>query len=135
MIDFRRAAIYLPVYVAVMMILDVFFNSPAMGRPGELPLWLLFAFIAMAIAVFVIVGRYLFQRNRKAIPASTERAMLAILAGAVVSGMANNVLAGVVTLLLHTRSLWVMIPIYILTYLVFFAVAQWVLSRGARVRE
>ena len=105
-IDFRRAALFLPVYVVLMLILDALFNSPAMGLTGALPIWLLVAFIAMAVAVFLIVGRYLFERNRKAVPANTERAMFAVLAGVVVSGIANDVLAGAASLVLHTRSIY-----------------------------
>lgn len=135
MIDYRKAAAYLPFYVVAMVIVDRVSSSAVMGRPDELPIWLLVVFTAMAITVFALVSRYLSARKRGAVSGSTERAILAILAGVVVSGTANDVLAGVVSLLLPDRSVWVMVPIYILTYLICLAVVQWVLSRGARAEK
>ncbi len=135
MIDSRRAALFMPLYVALMLALDGFFSSAAMGAPGELPIWLLVAFIAMAIAVFVIVGRYLFSERRHPITASRKRGYLAILAGVVVSGITNDFLAALASLTLHTRSIWVMVPIYTLTYLVLLTVTLWVLNRGNHATE
>lgn len=52
-----------------------------------------------------------------------------------VSGIATDELAELFSLIPHTRSIWLTVPISILTYLVEFAVVQWVLARGARAER
>jgi hypothetical protein len=130
-INLRRAALLLPVYVGLMIGADVFFNSAGLNTTGELPLWLYVAFTVMALAVFVIVTWYLTQKVRDKIPVQRERAYAGFLIALMISGFIDDGLKGLVSLLFHFRSIWIMVPVYILSYVVLLTVLALIVKKSA----
>jgi predicted permease len=130
-IDMRRAVLLLPIYVALMVGVDALFNSAGLNTRNDLPLWLVIAFTIMALAVFVIVAWFLVQKVRGKVPVKRERAYAGFLIALVISGFVDDGLKGLTSLLFHSRSIWISIPVYILSYVVLLAVGVYVLRKVA----
>jgi predicted permease len=113
-----------------MIAADVFFNSAGLNTTGELPLWLYVAFTIMALVVFVIVAWFLTQKVRDKIPVKRERAYAGFLIALIVSGLIDDGLKGLISLLFHARSIRIMIPLYILSYVVLLAVLAFILKKS-----
>lgn len=125
----RLAALLLPVYVALMVGADTFFNSAGLNTSTDLPLWLIVAFTVMALAVFLIVAWFVTQKARGKVPVKRERFYMGILIALIVSSFIDDGLKGLASLLFHTRSIWIMIPMYILSYVALLAVLAVVLNK------
>lgn len=130
-INMRRVVLLLPVYVALMIGVDSLFNSAGLTTKNNLPWWLIIAFTVMAIAVFLIVGGFLVQKARGKVPANRERAYIGFLVALVISGFVDDGLKGLTWLLFGSRSIWLSIPLYILSYVVLLAVLVFILNRVA----
>ncbi|EID17853.1 hypothetical protein [Mycobacterium xenopi] len=117
-INMRRAAILLPVYVVLMAAADSIFNSASFQTKNNLPWWLIIGFIVVALAVFVIVAWFLTQRARGIVPVQRERVYIGFLIALVISGFVDDGLRGLTSLVLHSRSIWISIPLYIISYVV-----------------
>lgn len=130
-INMRRAALLLPVYVALMLCTDAFFNKTGLNTKNNLPLWLIVAFTAMALAVFLVVAWFITQKARGKISAKRERVYAGILLAFIVSGFIDDGLKGLAAILFDAKSIWVMIPIYILSYVALLAVLVFTLNKVA----
>ena len=118
MIDMRRAVLLLPVYVALMVGVDVLFKSAGLDEKGALPSWLVIGFTVMALAVFVIVARFLVKKARGRVPVSRERTYLGFLVALMLSGFVGDGLKSVAALAFHGISIWISIPLSILSYVI-----------------
>lgn len=63
----------------------------------------------------------LVQKARGNVPVQRDRAYTGFFLALFVSGLVDDGLKGVAALLFHSRSVWISIPIYILSYVVLLA--------------
>lgn len=127
----RLATLLLPVYVALMIGADTFFNSAGLNTNIDLPLWLIIAFTGMALTVFLIVAWFVTQKARGKVPFKRERFYMGILIALIVSGFIDDGLKGLASLLFHAKSIWIMIPMYILSYVALLGVLAFILNKIA----
>jgi hypothetical protein len=120
-INMRRAVLLLPVYVVLMAAADSIFNSAGLKTKNDLPLWLIIGFTVVALAVFLIVTWFLAQKSRGKVPVQRERAATGFIIALVVSGFVDDGLRGLASLVFHSRSIWISIPVYVLSYVVLLA--------------
>ncbi|PBJ66905.1 hypothetical protein BB737_05140 [Mycobacterium avium subsp. hominissuis] len=121
----------LPVYVAWMIGVEAFFDSSGLNTHADLPAWLLVAFTLTALAACVIVAWFITQKARGKISVTRERAYVGLLITVVVSGFIDDALKGLASLVFHAKSIWVLIPLYILSWVVLLAVGAVTMSRMA----
>ncbi|BCQ09612.1 hypothetical protein JMUB5695_03062 [Mycobacterium heckeshornense] len=117
-INMRRAAILLPVYVVLMAAVDTVFNSAGFRAKNDLPWWLVIGFTVVALAIFLIVAWFLAQKARHKVPVQRERVYIGFLIALIISGFVDDGLRGLTSLLFHSRSIWISIPVYIISYVV-----------------
>jgi hypothetical protein len=130
-INMRRAALLLPVYVALMTVVDLIRNSASFTVKNNLPWWLIIGFTIVALAVFVIVAWFLTQKAQGRVPVQRERVYIGFFVALVISGFVDDVLKGVASLLFHTRSIWISIPLYIISYVVLLTLLVVIVDRFA----
>lgn len=128
MINMRRAVLLLPVYVVLMALVDSIFNSAGFSVRNDLPWWLIIGFTFAALSVFLIVAWFLLQKFRGNVPVQRERAYTGLLIALIVSGFVDDGLRGLASLLFHSRTIWVSIPLYILSYVALLTVLVLILS-------
>jgi preprotein translocase subunit SecY len=132
MINMRRAVLLLPVYVILMAGVDSLFNTASFNTKNHLPWWLVIGFTVAALAVFLIVAWFLVQQARGKVPVQRECAATGFVVALVISGFVDDGLKALASLLFHARSIWIDIPLYILSYVVLLAVFVFVLNRVAQ---
>lgn len=132
MLDMRRAILLLPVYVVLMIGADSLFHHTKLNTRNDLPWWLIVAFTIMSLAVFLVVAWFLVQKARGKVPVKRERVYAGFLIALIVSGFVNDALKGLAALLFHSRTIWISIPLYILSYVVLLALLVFILNRTAR---
>jgi H+/Cl- antiporter ClcA len=130
-INMRRAVLLLPVYVVLMAGLDSIFNSARFKTNNDLPWWLVIGFTLAALAVFLIVAWFLTQKARGKIPVQRERAFAGFFGALIISGFVDDGLRGLASLLFHSRSIWISIPLYILSYVVLLAALVLIVNKVA----
>lgn len=130
-INMRRAVLLLPVYVVLMAAADSIFNSASFKTKNDLPWWLVIGFTIVALAVFLIVTWFLVQKSRGKIPVQRERAATGFIIALIVSGFVDDGLRGLASLLFHSRSIWISIPVYVLSYAVLLALIILIVNRLA----
>ena len=130
-ISMRRAVLLLPVYVVLMAIADSVFNSAGFNSKNDLPWWLIAGFTLAAIAVFFFVAWFLVQKGRGNIPVQRERAATGFIIALIISGFVDDGLRGLASLLFHSKSIWISIPVYILSYVVLLALVVLMVNRFA----
>lgn len=130
-INMRRAALFLPVYVVLMLSTDAFFKKAGLNAKGDLPLWLIVAFTITALSVFLIVAWFVTQKARGKIPVKRERVYMGFLVALIVSGFVDDGLRGLAWIFFHSKSIWIMIPMYILSYVALLAVLVFTLNKVA----
>ena len=130
MIEFRKVAFTLPVYVIGMVVASAMFNTANLGLPGTTSSVLLGAFTVAAVALFVVAGRRMF-RERRVIEASGERWMVAFWVGGAAGAGVQSIVVHALSLALHTHSVWLMVPAAILGWLAGLGVMLWIASRGS----
>jgi protein-S-isoprenylcysteine O-methyltransferase Ste14 len=130
-INMRRAVLLLPVYVVVMAGLDSIFNSAHFKTNNDLPWWLVIGFSLAALAVFLIVAWFLAEKARGKVSVQRERAYGGFFGALIISGFVDDGLRGLASLLFHSRSIWISIPLYILSYVVLLAVLVLIVNKVA----
>lgn len=122
MINAKRILLYLPLYLAWAVAIDVLFNSA--GPPGSksVPTWMTVGFILSIVAVSGVVLRYLSRCAAGKMPQQRQHVYTALLAAIVVSGLVDGALKGAVWLLLGGHPWWVLVPIFTLGYAACWAV-------------
>ncbi|MBO0863644.1 MAG: hypothetical protein J2P16_01040 [Mycobacterium sp.] len=130
-INYRRAVLLLPVYVLLMAGVDSLFNSASFNTKNDLPWWLIIGFTVMALAVFLIVAWFLVQKTRGKVPVQRERVYTGFLVALIISGFVDDGLKGLASLFFHSRSIWIDIPLYILSYVVLLALLVFILNKVA----
>jgi H+/Cl- antiporter ClcA len=130
-INMRRAVLLLPVYVVLMAAADSVFNSAGFSTTADLPWWLVGGFIVAAIAVFLIVAWFLVQKSRGNVPVQRERVATGFVIALIVSGFVDDALRGLMSLLFHSKSIWLSIPVYILSYVVLLTLVALIVNRFA----
>jgi H+/Cl- antiporter ClcA len=131
MIDMRRAVLLLPVYVVLMAAADSIFNSAGFNANRDLPWWLIAGFTVAAVAVFLIVAWSLVQKSRVNVPVQRERAATGFLIALIISGFVDDGLRGLASLLFHSKSIWISIPIYTLSYVVLLTLVVLMVNKFA----
>ena len=131
MIDFRKVAVTLPVYVIGVVVVSAMFNTANLGLPGTTSSVLLGAFTAAAVALVVFASRRMF-RERRVIEASGERWMVAFWVGGAAAAGVQSMVVHALSLALHTHSVWLMVPAAILGWLAMLGAILWIVSRGVR---
>lgn len=127
----RRAVLLLPVYVVLMALADSVFNSAGFSTKADLPWWLIVGFTVAAIAVFLVVAWFLVQKARGNVPVQRERAATGFLVALIVSGFIDDGLRGLTSLVFHSKSIWLSIPVYILSYVVLLTLVVLLVNRFA----
>ncbi|QWY65443.1 hypothetical protein BJP78_27695 (plasmid) [Mycobacterium avium subsp. hominissuis] len=74
---------------------------------------------------------FITQKARGKISVTRERAYVGLLITVVVSGFIDDALKGLASLVFHAKSIWVLIPLYILSWVVLLAVGAVTMSRMA----
>ncbi len=128
MINLKRALLILPLYVAAMLAIDAVFHSAHLTSTKSVPVWMVAAFVASALAVAALGIWYFTRRAAGKVPQKREHAYIAILAGVVVSGWVGDALGGLAALFLGGKSVWVMAPSYVVAYVVLLWVIAWSLK-------
>lgn len=118
MINMKRAVLFLPLYVAAMITVDIVFKSAHISPSKPLPVWIVAGFIASAIIVAAVGIWYFTQRTAGNITQKREHTYLAIMVGVMVSGFVGDTVSGIAGLFMGGKSLWVMGPSYALAYVV-----------------
>jgi uncharacterized membrane protein len=130
-INMRRAVLLLPVYVVLMMAADSVFNSAGFNSKNDLPWWLIAGFTVAAIVVFFFVAWFLVQKGRGNVPVQRERAATGFLVALIISGFVDDGLRGLASLLFHSQSIWISIPVYILSYVVLLTLVVLMVNKFA----
>lgn len=130
-LNIRRAVLLLPVYVVLMAAADSVFNSAAFSTKADLPWWLIAGFTAAAMAVFLIVTWFLMRKGRGNVPVQRERAATGFVIALIVSGFVDDALRGLTSLVFHSKSIWLSIPVYILSYVVLLALVVLIVNKFA----
>lgn len=128
-IDMRKAVLLLPIYVAWMVGTDLLFNSSGVNTSNDLPLWLIIGFTIMAVLVVLIVAWYLVQRSRGKVPPRRERVYMGFLTALLISGFIDDGLKALTKPIFHSMSIWILIPLYIVSYAILLAVMVVVINR------
>lgn len=118
MINFKRAVVLLPVYVAAMITVDIVFKSAHVTPTGRLPVWIVGGFIASAILIVALGIWYFVRRDAGTITPKRENGYIAVIAGVGVAGFVGDSLSGVAGRFMGGKSLWVMAPSYAVAYVV-----------------
>lgn len=132
MINKKRVVLLLPLYLALVIAIEMVFNHARLTPGKPVPLWLIVAFIATALAVAVIAIGYMVRRAVGKVPQQRHHTYMALLVAGIVSGFFSDALKGVASLLLHGQPLWILVPIYTLGYVVFCAVLVYTANRLER---
>jgi hypothetical protein len=119
----------MPFYVAYMIGVDIFFNSPAFDASTGPPLWLIVAFAATSLLVFVVVVWFLVQKVRGKVSVKRERFYVAMFLAMLISGFVDDALKGLASLIFNVSSIWVMIPLYLLSGVVLLAIFAFIMNR------
>jgi hypothetical protein len=130
-INMRRAVLLLPVYVVLMAASDSIFNSAGFNTKNDLPWWLVVGFTVAAIAVFLLVARFLVQRAHGNVPVQRERAATGFLIALIISGFVDDGLRGLASLLFHSKSIWISIPLYVISYVVLLTLVVLIVNKFA----
>lgn len=118
MINLKRAVLFLPLYVAAMITVDIVFKSAHVSPTKPLPVWIVVGFIASAIVVVAVGVWYFTQRSAGKVTPKREHAYIAIVVGVMVSGFVGDTVSGIAGIFMGGKSLWVMAPSYALAYVV-----------------
>ena len=135
MINTNRALLFLPLYLAWVIAVDVLFDSASPASSTSVPTWMVVGFIISALAVAGVVLWYLIKRASGQISIQREHTYTALLVAIVISGFVSDALKGLATMLLGGHPWWVLIPIYTIGYAVCWVVLGYaanVLSRRAQ---
>jgi hypothetical protein len=139
MINLKRAVLFLPLYIAAMITVDIVFKSAHVSPTKPLPVWIVAGFIASAIIVAAVGIWYFTQRSAGKITQKREHAYAAIMVGVMVSGFVGDTVSGIAGLFMGGKSLWVMAPSYAVAYVVLLwttvLTAKVLDSRGGNVDE
>jgi H+/Cl- antiporter ClcA len=130
-INMRRAVLLLPVYVVLMAATDSIFNSAGFSTRSDLPWWLIAGFTFAAVAVFLIVAWFLVQKSRGDVPVQRERAATGFLVALIVSGFVDDGLRGLASVVFHSKSIWLSIPIYVISYVILLTLVVLIVNRFA----
>jgi H+/Cl- antiporter ClcA len=130
-INMRRTVLLLPVYVVLMAAVDSVFNSAGFNRKNDLPWWLTVGFTIAAIAVFLIAAWFLVQKARGNVPVQRERAATGFLIALIISGFVDDDLRALASLVFHSKSIWISIPVYILSYVVLLTLVALMVNKFA----
>jgi hypothetical protein len=130
-INMRRAVLLLPVYVVLMAAADSIFNSADFNSTNDLPWWLIAGFTVAAITVFLVVAWFLTLKARGNVPVQRERAATGFLIALIISGFVDDGLRGLASLMFHSKSIWVSIPIYVISYVVLLTLVVLMVNRFA----
>jgi quinol-cytochrome oxidoreductase complex cytochrome b subunit len=128
MINMRRAVLLLPVYVVLMALVDSIFNSADFDTKNDLSWWLVVGFTVAALSVFLIVAWLLVQKARGNVPVQRERVYTSLFIALIISGFVDDGLRGLASLLFHSRTIWVSIPLSILSYVALLTVFVLILN-------
>lgn len=128
-INMRRAVLLLPVYVALMVGVDVVFKSVGLDRNAAVPVWLAIGFSVMALAFFFIAAWFV-VKARGQVPVDRERTYLGLIVAVMVSGFVDDGLNGLAAMIFHGRSAWLSIPVSVLSYVVLLVVLVSILNSG-----
>lgn len=131
-INTKRAVLFLPVYLAWVLMIEGLFNSASPAGTKSVPVWMIVGFIVSAVAVAVVVIWYLIARGGGKVPQQRHHAYMAVLIAIVVSGFVDDALKGVAVLLFGRHHWWALIPAYTLGYAVFWVVLAYTASMFAR---
>jgi len=131
MINMKRAALLLPLYVAAMLTIDAVFHPFHRNVSKSVPAWIVVGFIASALVVVAVGIWYITRRAGGKIPQKREHAYIAILVGVVVSGFVGDTVSGIAAIFLGGRSLWVMAASYAVAYVVLL----WVIAFTVKVLD
>ena len=128
-INARRILAIAPFYLAYMILVNLFFDSAGLNTGNDLPVWLIVAFTAMSIAVVCVLAWYVSQKGRHKIAVKRENFYLGILITVVVAGSVNDALKALASIVFKSSSIWVMIPVYMLSYAALWVVASIVFTK------
>jgi hypothetical protein len=134
MINKKRALLLLPPYLVVVIAIDMAFNHVHFSPGRPVPLWLIFFFIATAVAVTVVVIWYLVKHASGQVPQQRHHAYMSLLVAVIVSGFFSDGLKGVASLFLRGQPWWILLPIYTLGYAVFCVALVYTAGRFERRR-
>lgn len=128
-VNLRVVVAFLPVYVIGMILLDIFFESSEFNTRNDLPLWLVIAFVASSVLTFGVLSWYFIQKGRGRISVKRERFYIGFLIALFISDSVDDVLRGLVSVAFNTASVWVMIPMYIFSYVIMWTVFVFVFTK------
>lgn len=128
-VNTRTVVLLLPVYVAAMILFNIIFESNSFDSKGGLPLWLIIAFTASAIFSFGVMAWYIAQKARGKISVKRERFYLGMLIAMFISDSIDDALKGLASLVFKTSSIWVMIPMYVFSYIIMWTVFIFVFTK------
>lgn len=125
MINTKRALLFLPLYLAWVIAVDLLFDSASTASSTSVPMWMVVGFIVSAFAVAGVILWYLIKRASGQISIQREHTYTALLVAIVVSGFVSDALKGLATLLLGGHPWWVLIPAYTIGYAVCWVVLDY----------
>ncbi|MEB3070855.1 hypothetical protein [[Mycobacterium] vasticus] len=118
-----------------MILLNLFFDSAGLNTDSDLPIWLIIAFAAMSIAVVCVLAWFISQKARGRISVKKENFYLGILITVIVSGFIGDGLQAVASMIFKSTSIWVMIPVYLLSYAALWVVGSIVFTKISKRSE
>jgi hypothetical protein len=104
-------------------------DTAEVNTGNDLPWWLVAGFLIAALAVFVVVARFLVKRARGDVSAHRERAAAAFVVALIISGFADDGLKALAASVFHSRSVWLSIPVYVLSYVVLLTLVVLIVNR------
>jgi hypothetical protein len=128
----RRAVISLPVYVVAMTGVDAVLHSAGFDTEPDMPWWLIVTFIVTALVVFCTAAWYLARQASGKIPVQRERGYAGFFVALIVAGVVDDGLKDAATLPLYHRSIWIDVPLSIISWSVLLAVLAFVTNKFAR---
>ena len=128
-ISVRRILIIAPFYLAYMILINVFFDSAGLNTGNDLPIWLIVSFTVMSIAVVCVLAWYVAQKARGKITVKRENFYIGILITVVIAGLVDDALKALASIAFKSSSIWVMIPVYLLSYAAMWVVASLVFTK------
>jgi hypothetical protein len=134
-INTRRVLLIMPIYVAYMVCINVFFDSAGLDVRNNLPLWLIIAFTAMSISTVLLLIWFISSKVRGKISVRRERFYLGILIIVFIADFIDDALKGLTSLIFDTSSIWVMIPMYLISYVALWVVIVIVFNKIAKRPE
>lgn len=128
-VSVRRILILAPFYLAYMIFINIFFDSAGLNSGNDLPIWLIVSFTVMSIAVVCVLAWYASRKARGKITVKRENFYLGILITVIIAGFVDDALKALASIVFKSSSIWVMIPVYLLSYAAMWVVASLVFTR------